>query len=228
MGWLDFFKKEAVEPTPFVLAYENICKEKIQRGKPVSELTFTVLDTETTGLNLKNDEIVSYGAIQVKGYHIMVNTVQEYYLKPENQNKEAVKIHGILRNDGFVSPQIFVQQFLSKIGNTIVVAHHAGFDKAMLEKAGKPFGLKRILNPILDTYDLAVRLEVGKNHNPRLINRQDYSLDKLCERYHIVLDDRHTASGDAFLTAQLLLKLLKRAEKAGIKTYGDLLSRHVI
>lgn len=223
MGWLDIFKKRAVQQEPFVAIYEALFREKIASSTPLADLTFTVLDTETTGLNSKADEIVSYGSIQVKGFRVFVNSVKEYYLKPTKQNKEAIKVHGIIKKDGFISPHEFVDRFLSEIGATVLVAHHAGFDKAMLEKVGKPFGLKRILNPTIDTYDLAVRLEVGKNYNPRMVNGRDYSLDKLCERYQIPLDDRHTASGDAFLTAQLLLKLLKKADRAGIKTYGDLL-----
>lgn len=223
MGWLDFFKKETVQPTHFVSEYEGLFKNKITKETPLSELTFTVLDTETTGLNIKIDEIVSYGSIQVNDYRILVNSVKEYYLKPAKQNKEAVKVHGIVKKEGFVSPFEFVEQFLAELGNTVLVAHHAGFDKAMLEKAGKPFGLKKILNPTIDTFDLAVRLELGKNYNPRMVNGLDYSLDKLCARYHIPLHDRHTASGDAFLTAQLLVKLLKIAERKGIKTYGDLM-----
>ena len=223
MGWLDIFRKKTYQQEPFVAAYEALLQDKIAKSTPIADLTFTVLDTETTGLNSKTDEIVSYGSIQVKGFRVFVNSVKEYFLKPSKQNQEAIKVHGIIKKDGFISPQEFVERFLSEIGATILVAHHAGFDKAMLEKAGKPFGLKRILNPTIDTYDLAVRLEIGKNHNPRMVNGLDYSLDKLCERYQIPLDDRHTASGDAFLTAQLLLKLLKKADKAGIKTYGDLL-----
>jgi DNA polymerase-3 subunit epsilon len=50
-----------------------------------------------------------------------------------------------------------------------------------------------------------------------------YSLDELCIRYGIEMDDRHTAAGDAFLTAQLFLKLLKLAEKKGIRNFKDLL-----
>lgn len=225
MGWFDFFRKETVPPTSFVLEYEEIFEEKKPKNTPLGDLIFTVLDTETTGLSSRVDEIVSYGAIQVKGNRILVNSVKEYYLKPTKQNKEAVKVHGIVKNEGFIPPEAFVKQILSEIGNTVLVAHHAGFDKAMLEKAGRPFGLKKILNPTLDTFALAVRLELGKNYNPRMVNGLDYSLDKLCERYLIPLDDRHTASGDAFLTAQLLLKLLKLAEKAGIKTYGELMAR---
>ena len=225
MGWLDIFKKQTFQNEAFVASYEALFQEKIPKATPIADLTFTVLDTETTGLNRKTDEIVSYGSIQVRGFRIFVNSVKEYYLNPGKQNKEAIKIHGIIKKDGFISQRGFIERFLDEIGATVLVAHHAGFDKAMLEKAGKPYGLKRILNPTIDTYELAVRLEIGKNYNPRMVNGLDYSLDKLCERYQIPLDDRHTASGDAFLTAQLLLKLLKKADKAGIKTYGDLLSR---
>jgi|SRR5690554_953674 len=223
MGWFDFFGKKTVEPLAFVLEYENLFKDRIHKDKPLSQLIFHVLDTETTGLNTKTDEIVSYGSIQVKNCRILVNSVKEFYLKPSKENIEAIKIHGIVKAEGFISPRDFAESFLADIGNHILVAHHAGFDKAMLEKAGRPFGLKKILNPTIDTFALAMRLEIGKNYHPRMVNGLDYSLDNLCERYLISLDDRHTASGDAFLTAQLLLKLLKRAEKAGIKTYGDLL-----
>lgn len=223
MGWLDVFKRESFPKEPFVAAYEALFQHKPHHSTPIEDLLFTVLDTETTGLNTKTDEIVSYGAVQVKGFRIFVNSVREYYLKPSKQNKEAIKVHGIIKNEGFTAPQEFVERFLAEIGATVLVAHHAGFDKAMLEKTAKPFGLKRLLNPTIDTFDLALRLEWGKNYNPRMVHGPDYSLDKLCERYQISLDDRHTASGDAFLTAQLLLKLLKKADKAGIKTYGDLL-----
>lgn len=225
MSWLDFFKKEKIVPPFFVQEYEKLFPVKIPKDTLLSQLDFVVLDTETTGLSSKTDEIISYGSIKVQGYSIKVNSAKEFYLKPRNQDKRAVKIHGIVKNEGFLSQEDFAKSLLNDIGSSILVAHHAGFDIHMLEKAVRGFGLKRISNPVIDTLDLAIRLEVGINHNPRLINRLNYSLDKLCGRYQISLDDRHTASGDAFLTAQLLLKLLKVAEKSGIKTYGDLMRR---
>ncbi|HLT08401.1 MAG TPA: 3'-5' exonuclease [Cyclobacteriaceae bacterium] len=223
MAWFDIFKAQQIQKASFVEAYEALFQKPQLKELPISELLFTVLDTETTGLNSKHDELVSYGSIQVKEGIILVKSVKEYYLQSSKQSKEAIKVHGIVKQEGFTRPEVFVKEMLEEIKDTIVVAHHAGFDKAMLEKAAKPYGLKRILNPVVDTYALAVRLEIGKNYNPRLVHRTDYSLDKLCERYHISLDDRHTAAGDAFLTAQLLLKLLKKAERVGIKTYGDLM-----
>jgi DNA polymerase-3 subunit epsilon len=223
ISWRDFFRKRGFPKAPFVEAYQQLFEERIPKETPISELVFTVLDTETTGLDPRRNELISYGSLQIKAGRILVKTVKEYYFKPRQQNKEAVKIHGIVKKDGFIAHEHFVKEFIADIGNTVVVGHHVGFDKAILEKTGRPFGLKKILNPIIDTYVLGVRLEIGKNYNPRMVNGLDYSLDKLCERYQIPLDDRHTAAGDAFLTAQLLLKLLKKADKVGIKTFGDLL-----
>lgn len=225
MGWFDFIKKEKIIPSSFVLDYETLFNEKTLKDRPVSGLDFTVLDTEITGLNIRTDYIISFGSVRVQSYSIKINTVKEYYLKLKKQGKEAIKVHEIIKADGFITLEEFVDKFLHEIGNSIVVAHHAGFDVAMLERAGRSFGLKKLQNPILDILYLAIRLEIGKNSNPRLANMADYSLDSLCERYNIPLNDRHAASGDAFLTAQLLVKLLKIAEKKGIETYGDLMGR---
>jgi DNA polymerase-3 subunit epsilon len=225
MGWLDFLKKEKIRPTPFVLDYKALFNEKIPKNRTIDNLSFTVLDTEKTGLNTRTDYIISFGSIRVQGYSIKVNTVNESYLKLKKQDIEAIKVHEIIKSEDFIALEDFVGIFLREIGNSIVVAHHAGFDVAMLERAVRSFGLKRLQNPILDTVNLALRVEIGKNYNPRLVNKADYSLDKLCKRYHVPLEDRHTASGDAFITAQLLVKLLKIAEKKGIKTYKDLMGR---
>lgn len=225
MSWFGFLSKQENNPSDFVAAYQSLFVDKIPKEKPVRDLSFTVLDTETTGLDTKNDDIVSFGSIKVIGYRIMVNTTAEYYLQSDKLETDAIKIHGLIGTKEFISPEKFCKNFLANLGNSIIVAHHAGFDLAMLEKTARPFGLRKILNPVLDTRDLAVRLEIGRNYDPGLINQMDYSLDRVCNRYGIPLDDRHTAAGDAFLTAQLLVKLLKIAEKMGIKTYKDLLGR---
>src|SRR5690606_19327912 len=112
---------------------------------------FTVLDTETSGLNTRTDYIISFGSVKVKGYSIKINTVKEFYLKLKKQDREAIKVHEIIKAVNFISLEEFVNIFLKEIGNSIVVAHYADFDVAMLEKAGKTYGLKKLQNPILDT-----------------------------------------------------------------------------
>ena len=222
MGWLDYFiTRKHIPKAPFVLKYEYL-EQSIPRMRALERLAFTVLDTETTGLNPKEDYILSCGGIKLKGYSMQINTSLEVYLNAPVIKNEAVKVHGIIAKGERTPLSSFGEKILSYIGADIIVGHHIGFDIAMLEKALKPFGLNKLKNPILDTLDLAVRLEKGPSFDAPLVGNE-YSLDQLCKRYGIETEDRHTAAGDAFLTAQLLVKLLKVAEKKGIRTYADLM-----
>ncbi|WP_200975477.1 PolC-type DNA polymerase III [Echinicola sp. 20G] len=222
MTWWERLFKRPIKTT-MVKRYEEKFEQKISKKLPISELTFVVLDTETTGLDIKKDHILAFGAIKIIGNRIKVDTAREHFLKSSKKSASSIKIHEIIQPTNALPLREFVRSLLPYLGNDILVAHHAGFDLAMLEKATLPFGLRKILNPVVDTGDLAIRLEHGIRYDPSRINLKDYSLDALCERYKIPIYDRHNAAGDAFLTAQLLLKLLKEAEKKGITTFGDLM-----
>jgi DNA polymerase-3 subunit epsilon len=223
MNWKALFGSSPLPKPEYIRTYEKSLERKIAKSKPLSEVAFLVLDTETTGLDTKKDQIISYGAVQVVHNRIRIATSREFYLKPKFRNREAIKVHGLVQERPFVSREVLVRSFLEDAANKVLVGHHLGFDLAMLEKAGRSLGLGKIKNPGLDTYDLAVRLDLGRYYDPRAISGRDYSLDRLCERYGIGLDDRHTAAGDAFLTAQLLIKLLKLAAVKGIRSYGELM-----
>lgn len=223
MAWTDIFNRYKRPQPEFVKTYQKNLERKIPKEKPVTELEFLVLDTETTGLDMKKDHVISYGSILVQGFHIKINTATEYYLLPKKYNKEAIKVHGIVKEHPSINKELLIRNFLSDASNRILVGHHVGFDLTMLEKEGKSMGLKKIKNPVLDTFQLAVRLDMGKYYDPRTIPTKEYSLDNLCQRYQIPLDDRHTAAGDAFLTAQLLVKMLKLAGQKGVRTYGELM-----
>lgn len=223
MDWKIFFGFASLPKPDFISAYEKSLERKFPKAKPLSEVEFMVLDTETTGLAIKKDHVLSYGSVLVIDNRIKISNSREFYLKPKKRNREAIKVHGLVQERPYVSRERLIRTFLEDAGQKVLVGHHLGFDLAMLERVAKSMGLHKIKNPVLDTYDLAVRLDRGRYYNPQTVPAKEYSLDRLCERYAIALDDRHTAAGDAFLTAQLLVKLLKVAEAKGIKTYGDLL-----
>ncbi|WP_339924823.1 3'-5' exonuclease [uncultured Cyclobacterium sp.] len=224
MDWKSIFGLPSLPKPSYIKAYEQTLLKKTSKAKPIRELDFLVLDTETTGLDVRKDYVLSYGSVLVSNNRMKISESKEYYMRPKKRSKEAVKVHGLIQVRPYVSREQLIRSFLEDASNKILVGHHLGFDLAMLEKLGKTLGLRKIKQPSLDTYELAVRLENGKYHDPHTIAAQDYSLDKLCERYKIALDDRHTAAGDALLTSQLLLKLLKVAERKGIKTFGDLMA----
>lgn len=223
MGWLDFLKKDKVPKAGFVEAYEKLFEKKTPSLRPLDQLGFVVLDTETTGLDPKNDHILSFGAIKVKGYKMSVNSGMEIYLESPKRNKESVQIHEILYYNEVFPQSDFVKELLAYVGSDIIVGHHIGFDLMMLEKTLKPFGFKKFHNPTIDTLYLSLRLEKGPNYDVNMGKPGEHSLDSLCQKYGIPLDDRHTSAGDAFLTAQLLMKLLKIAEQKGIKDFGSLM-----
>lgn len=223
MDWKKLFGFAPLPKPDFIKVYEKSMERKFAKGKPLAELEFLVIDTETTGLDIKRDHVLSYGSVQVKNNRIRIATAREFYLRPKKRNREAIKVHGLVRERPFVSREQLICHFLDDAQYKVLVGHHLGFDLAMMERVGKTIGLRKIKNPVLDTYNLALRMDMGKFYDPQAVVSSDYSLDKLCERYAIAPDDRHTAAGDAFLAAQLLVKLLKAAEKKGIKTFGDLL-----
>lgn len=223
MGWLESLFSKKIPKADFVRRYEDAFSKPTSPLRKIPQLQFTVLDIESTGLDIRRDEILSFGAVKVKGYLIEVKDSIELYLNTEKFKKESVAVHQILNPTDPISKAGFAEAFFAYIGTDILVGHHLGFDIQMLEKTLRPFGLAKILNPLLDTHSLALRLEKGPFAENLTLKPGEYSLDEVCPRYGIKLDDRHTAAGDAFLTAQLLMKLLKLAEQKGIADFRSLI-----
>jgi len=107
-----------------------------------------------------------------------------------------------------------IEQFIEFIGNAVLVAHHAAFDIEMINVGLKRMNLPKLKNKSIDTGILYKKLE-GKKDN-------HYNLDVLCETFNIPKHDRHTASGDAFITALLFLKIISKLKKERTVHYTDL------
>ncbi|WP_084022339.1 PolC-type DNA polymerase III [Chlorobaculum limnaeum] len=208
-----------------ICRYVSLFDHPLQRNTPLEEVRFVIFDTETSGFDLVRDRILSIGAVAMNGSKIDVADSFEVLLRQEAiGGKEAVSVHGILKRDlnqGLEEDEA-VCRFLDYLGNGVIVAHHADFDIAMVGRVlSRRYGIK-LFNEALDTASFAKRLEKGPYYN--LAHKSgEYRLDNLCERYGICLYDRHTAPGDAYLTAQLFQRLLAVGRKAGIDTLGKLL-----
>jgi DNA polymerase-3 subunit epsilon len=222
MTWWEFWKP-STQKSDFTAAFLEQAKVIIPSIRTIDQLNFVVLDTETTGLDPAVDFILSFGAVKISNLTIQISSAVEWYpISPKN-GKETAQIHEILNTKAPIPIAEFVPKFLEYIGNSILVGHHVGFDLQMLLKACKAFGLEDFPNPCVDTMNLAIRLEHGPHADRTQIKREEYSLDALCTRYGIITEDRHTAAGDAFLTAQVFLKLLALARRKGINDFGQLL-----
>lgn len=189
---------------------------------PIEEIRFVVFDTETTGLDIKKDHVLSIGAIGVKGFEIAIKDYLECYVRQQYEpSQEAVAVHGIISSHPATGLDALeaTQKFLQFTKDSVLVAHHAAFDVNMINRILKENDLGKLQNKVIDTAYLARRVTI-KTQAER---RGTYGLDNLCRLYHIPMSDRHTAAGDAFITAILLMKLLARLKKRGVNTLGDLL-----
>ena len=217
------FKKKKKETLPeYWNAYEQLFREKTTPY--IADTRFVVLDTETTGLHYRSDRILSIGAITVLDNSISVSDIFEVYVKQETFNPETVKIHGLLREEkqaNRISEEEAVRLFLQYAGNAVLVAHHARFDLTMLNNALKRLGLPKLKNRVLDTSTLYNRARIMSN----LIDRnKNHSLDELAETLNVARNDRHTAAGDAYITALVFLKILARLKQKGTVRTRDLFS----
>lgn len=219
----------ALPDTPFWKAYEASFQDQPKRKTPIRDLRFVVLDTETTGLNPRKDTILSIGAVAVQNQQIWIADRFEAFLPQEdespNGDQEAIAVHGILTkhaNRKQATEEILID-FLSYLGGSIFVAQHVAFDFGIMQTAYRNHLNGQLLNQTLDTAHLARRLDdPSRSMLLTIESAKKYGLDQLCQRFDIPIEGRHTASGDALLTAILLVKLLSRLEARGISQWGQL------
>jgi DNA polymerase-3 subunit epsilon len=211
-----------MSPEAVLERYRQAFRSTWRDDSPIFGVRFVVLDSETTGLDTRRDRLVSIGAVAVREEAIVLEDSFEVLLKVA-YNTASVVVHGITReaSRAGLDEASALTELLDYLGDGVIVGHHIGMDIEMLDNAlERCFGL-RLENRHLDTLGLALHLQRDGvlGDDPPL---QGYSLDALCRRFDVAPYDRHTAPGDAFLTAQVFLHLLRLAQRAGRDTLGAL------
>lgn len=175
----------------------------------INTTRFVVLDTETTGFDYENDRILCIGAIVLQNNTISIQDSFEVYIVQEHYNKATAQIHGILKDFVLDRPNELeaLKQFQTYLGDSIIIAHHTAFDVTMINKALERNGLPEIKNRTLDTATLYKKTLIVSN---LLEVKENYTLDDLADKFDISKKDRHTAMGDAYITAIAFLKILKK------------------
>lgn len=199
---LNWFNKIIKEHPKFWETYLTYFEENQSKEK-----RYVVFDCETTGLDYKSDRILSIGAVAIQHNEIIVNDYLEVFLQQEVFKAETVPIHGILREgkeEKIVEAEAVIR-FLEFVKDATLVGHHVDFDIEMINQSLARLDLGKLKNQSMDTDIMYQKLKY-------LPYEQHTSLDELCTIYKIKKSDRHTASGDAFITALLFLKLKRKLE----------------
>ncbi|WP_426147961.1 exonuclease domain-containing protein [Polaromonas sp. DSR2-3-2] len=180
--------------------------------QPLSSLSFTVFDTETTGLNpSQGDEIIQIGAARIVNGKLLRQESFEQLVDPGRLISAAsIPIHGITQDMVRGKPTIaeVLPAFHAFAQDTVLVAHNAAFDMKFLKLQEEHTGVA-FHQPVLDTLLLSAVVHP---------NQESHRLEAIAERFNITVLGRHTALGDAMVTAEVLLRLLPLLQGMGIHT----------
>ena len=194
------------------------------QDRPLLELTYTVFDTETTGLNPSGgDTIIQIGAARIVNGKLLRQESFEQLVDPGRTiPAETIPIHGIRQDmvDGQPRIEAVLPVFHAFAQDTVLVAHNAAFDMRFLQLQEKATGVA-FRQPVLDTLLLSAVV------HPQ---QESHRLEAIAERLNVTVHGRHTALGDALVTAEIWLRLipllaqqdihtLRQAREAAQKTY---------
>jgi len=183
---------------------------------PLSSARFVVTDVETTGLDPRRDRLLAIGAVCIRGERIVPS--EGYSATVQNElpsDRDNILVHGIGPDaqTGGIAPDLGLMGFLELARRDVLVAFHADFDHAVLDRAVRRELGVVMPNPWIDLAWLAPAL---------LGNRRNRTLDDWTAELGLRNHVRHQAVSDAYVTAEMLLILLNRARQKGLATVGDL------
>jgi|GEM_PF-553182 len=166
---------------------------------------YVVFDMETSGLDWKEDVILSMGGIGVLDNAIQVGDFLQVFVKQDKFSPQSVAQHGVqkpIKNEKFVEAEAMIQ-FLNFVKDATLVGNNVNLDIEMINQALKRLDLGRLKNPVMDTNILYRRWK-------DLPEDGQTTLDELCDALKISKSDRHTAAGNAYTTALVFLKLKRK------------------
>jgi DNA polymerase-3 subunit epsilon len=183
--------------------------------RQLTELTFTVFDTETTGLEPSaGDEIIQIGATRIVNGRLLKSETFEQLVDPRRPLvRESTRIHGITEDILRGQPTIdkVLPVFHRFCEETVLVGHNLAFDMRFLQMKEEATGVQ-FRQPVLDTLLLSAVIHP---------NQESHQLEAIAERLGVNVIGRHTALGDAIVAGEVFLKMIPLLAAQGIHTLRE-------
>ena len=184
-------------------------------GTPLADVTFCVLDIETTGTDRGGDLITEIGVVKVRRGECL-GTMATLVNPGKAIAPSVVVLTGITHSMVATAPRIetVLPTLLEFVGDAVIVGHNVGFDMGFINAALLRSDRPALRNTIVDTLPLARRLV--RDEVP------DCRLGTLAARFRLDHRPSHRALDDALATTDLLHMLLERAAGLGVMSLDDL------
>lgn len=195
---------------------------------PLDAAPYVVLDTELTGLDFRNDSIVSVGALKMIGTRIEVSKPFYEVVRPRTElTSKSIVIHEITPSETEQKPGIeaIMEGFLSFCEGAMIVGHFISLDLRFLAKEMKRIGYGPLKNPAVDTAVIHdwMRENRGDLSSSYFAGQETKDLFSLAKKFQVPVQGAHNALMDAYVTAQLLQRFITMLAKLGVRTLRDLL-----
>ncbi|EGV34685.1 3'-5' exonuclease [Neisseria weaveri] len=174
---------------------------------------FVSFDCETTSLDVKEAEIISIGAVKLRGNQILTSESFYVLVKPEGMMEAAnVTIHGLRPKDlsGGIPIEEALKQFLEFVGGRPVIGYFLEYDVAMVNKFLKPMLGIRLPNKQIEVSSIYYRQEVNKRFYDSYV---DMRMAPMIKKLGIPDLPRHDALNDSINVAMMYLALMARSRK---------------
>lgn len=182
--------------------------DELREGEYVS------FDCETTGLNVKKDEILSIGAVKIRENKIELGHSFERFLTPvQHISEESITIHHIRPCDmeHSIDPKVAIEEFLHFIGNKTLIGYYIKFDIAMINKYIKPIIGTNLPNKSIELSSMYYKRYQKKSSHEFV----DLKFDSIMKALDLPRLGQHDALNDAVMSAMMYLKLKDISEYKG-------------
>lgn len=195
------------------------CSDPPSPSLDIADVEFVALDIETTGLNPATAEMLSVGWVIVRNRRVDLGTAESFIIRPSGDVGRSASVHGLtdtMVNEGHDWGVILDRVVEALVGRVLLV-HHAGLDKVLLDRMCKRRYGARLLVPVVDTLAMELRRQRSRHH---VESSTSLRLPALREEYRLPRYASHDCLADAVAAAELLIAMA-RSSKA--RTLGDLL-----
>ena len=206
-------KQLALSPSDFLLYPESCYTAEFLRAYNEEEIV--VFDTETTGLNVFQDDIIEIAAIQIKGGEVVGEPLDLYIEtdKPilpmlgDKENPMYAIYHEKMSTGELLSPSDALQRFLAYVGTSPILGHNANYDYNILDN-----NLQRYCNDTMQAHDIRCfdSLKLIRLLAPSL---HSYKLESLLETFQLAGVNSHQAIDDVKATVSLVRLCAEKARE---------------
>ena len=206
-------KQLALSPSDFLLYPESCYTAEFLRAYNEEEIV--VFDTETTGLNVFQDDIIEIAAIRIKGGEVVGEPLDLYIEtdKPilpmlgDKENPMYAIYHEKMSTGELLSPSDALRRFLAYVGTSPILGHNANYDYNILDN-----NLQRYCNDTMQAHDIRCfdSLKLIRLLAPSL---HSYKLESLLETFHLAGVNSHQAIDDVKATVSLVRLCAEKARE---------------